>query len=252
MTDPDLDPGLEHRLAEGTRFDRLVHLSSCTSTQELALEERGNVCVWSDEQTAGRGRRGRTWDGAPGKDVELTLRVEGLVLPRPELVAPSLPAAVVVALESLCGARLTIKWPNDILHRGRKICGLLIDVHGGRVPVWLFGIGVNVNRQHFPDELREAATSLALVRGHTIDRGDVALRLAASVDRALEHLAAGEIDVLTAIFRGRLGLLGRRAEVQAVGEPLRTGVVTAVDLASVTLDDGPSIPLARVDALRGA
>lgn len=252
MIDAVADAELEQRLARATRFERLVHLDVCRSTQDRALEERGDVCVWADEQTGGRGRRGRTWIGSAGRDVELTLRIERLVMPRPELVAPALPAAVLVALESLCGERLTLKWPNDVLHRGRKLCGLLIDVHGGREPVWLVGVGVNVNRQRFADELQEVATSLALIAGRQLDRREVTARVAAAVDRGLEAVASGRVDPIAGVFRDRLGLLGRAAVVQALGEPARTGTVTAVDLRAVTLDGAAPIPLARVDSLRPA
>src|SRR5690606_18694029 len=109
------DDELQRRLAAGTRFSRLLHVARCDSTQDVALHEPGPLCVWADEQRLGRGRRGRSWHGAPAQDVEMTLRVEGLALPRPELLAPALPCGVLLALESLCATRLSLKWPNDVL-----------------------------------------------------------------------------------------------------------------------------------------
>jgi BirA family biotin operon repressor/biotin-[acetyl-CoA-carboxylase] ligase len=240
---------LAARLRAGTRFAQLLHLGSCASTQDEALRLRGEACVWADEQTAGRGRRGRAWLGAAGQDVEVTFRVEAFAPPRPELVAPAVPAAILVALESLCGVRLTFKWPNDILHRGRKLCGILIDVHGGRAPVWLFGIGVDVNRLRFPPELAQAATSLALLAGHPLDRAEVVARLAVALDRALEALAEGRTGALAQVFRERLGLVGRRVRIEVAGGPPRIGIVEALDLDGICLAGAAPLPLARVEGL---
>ena len=237
-------------MAESTRFRSFEHLDRCGSTQDEALTRRGDVCIWSDEQVRGRGRKHRSWFGERGKDVEVTFRVEGFLPQRPELVASALPTAILLALEGACATRLTLKWPNDVLHNGRKLCGILTDVHGSTGPVWLIGVGVNVARTEFPPMLADRATSLQALAGRPVSREDVVLGLAVAVDRALRAVVDGSLDGLCDAFRDRTGWLGRRVRVGVAGAGMRIGPVEALDLASVQLGDAPPIPLARIESLQ--
>jgi BirA family transcriptional regulator, biotin operon repressor / biotin---[acetyl-CoA-carboxylase] ligase len=130
------------------------------------------TCVVADEQTAGRGRRARTWHSSPGDGLYLSV----LLLPRTDsssrLPLISLLAAVAVA-ETLieCGvAGVDIKWPNDVLVNERKISGILAEaVSAGAESLRLIlGVGVNLNHQSFPPELGESATSIAIETGERV------------------------------------------------------------------------------------
>jgi BirA family transcriptional regulator, biotin operon repressor / biotin---[acetyl-CoA-carboxylase] ligase len=130
------------------------------------------TCVVADEQTAGRGRRARTWHSSPGDGLYLSI----LLLPRTDssskLPLISLLAAVAVA-ETLieCGvAGVDIKWPNDVLVNERKISGILAEaVSAGAESLRLIlGVGVNLNHQSFPPELGESATSIAIETGERV------------------------------------------------------------------------------------
>lgn len=243
------DEELRRSLAEHTRFRTFEHLTRCGSTQDEALTRRGDVCIWSDEQVRGRGRKERSWFGEKGRDVEVTFRVEAFLPPRPELVASALPTAILLGLENCCAQRLTLKWPNDVLHQGRKLCGILMDVHGSKDPVWLIGIGVNVARDGFPPMLADRATSLQVIAGRSVRREDVVLELARAVDAAITSLARGELAALTDAFRTRTGWLGKRSRVVVAGGPTRIGPIEELDLASVRLGDAPPIPLALIESL---
>jgi BirA family biotin operon repressor/biotin-[acetyl-CoA-carboxylase] ligase len=243
------DDDLRRRLAEETRFRSFEHLSRCGSTQDEALTRRGNVCVWSDEQVRGRGRKERSWFGARGQDVEVTFRVEGFAPSRPELVASALPTAILLGLETACATRLTLKWPNDVLHQGRKLCGILMDIHGSRDPVWLVGVGVNVQRDDFPPVLAERATSLQALAGRRVARESVVFALAAAIDTALTSVATGDLAGLTAAFRDRTGWPGRTVRVVVAGGPARIGPVEELDLATLRLGDAAPIPLALLESL---
>ncbi len=257
------DPSLSARLAAETRFARLIHVSSCASTQDLAAEEPGaDLAVWADMQEAGRGRQGRTWHGAPGKDVEVTFRAAGLPVERPLRLAPVLATATVLALESFAGEMLALDWPNDVVWRGRKLAGILVDAQSSRGDATrgagtrdvglLIGIGVNVNRTSFPPELLERATSLALISGRMHERAEIVLRLAQSIDAALTAFGSGALAEHEACFRARLGLLGRLVRVGLVQGETRSGVLTAIGLEELTLDDAPPISLALVESLARA
>lgn len=246
-TDAELQKLLERR----TRFVRLVHVAVCASTQQLAVEAigRGDLIAWADHQTAGRGRQQRSWNDAPGADLALTLRVRER-LPEPLLLPAALPVAVLQACEPLASRRLAIKWPNDLYLDGKKLSGVLIDRDSRDPDTFLIGIGVNVNRAHFPRDLEGTATSLALATGREADRAALVLAIAERVDAMLRALAVGRTAELAEWFRARLGLVGRRVRVEA--DEVRTGTLTAIDLERLVLDGARALPLAIVRQLQAA
>lgn len=126
-------------------------------------------------QTAGRGRQGRSWSSPAGEGLYLSLIL------RPETKAAdsavlTLAAAVAVAetLRLDFDVAADIKWPNDVLASGRKICGILIEsaIEGDRIQYAVMGIGVNIAERSFPDEIAHSATSLLLESGRLITPED--------------------------------------------------------------------------------
>ena len=150
----------------------IVELHSVGSTNTVALDSgRPGLLVVASEQTAGRGRKGRTWFSPAGTNLYMTLTVDTND-PRLPLVAG---VAVREALSVLMvkSALLEVKWPNDLIVHGRKLCGILCESRGGITAV---GIGVNVNQLAWPPDLADSATSLALILGREVQRQEV-LRL---------------------------------------------------------------------------
>ena len=150
----------------------IVELHSVGSTNTVALDSgRPGLLVVASEQTAGRGRKGRTWFSPAGTNLYMTLTVDTND-PRLPLVAG---VAVREALSVLMvkSAILEVKWPNDLIVHGRKLCGILCESRGGITAV---GIGVNVNQLAWPPDLADSATSLALILGREVQRQEV-LRL---------------------------------------------------------------------------
>jgi len=150
----------------------IVELHSVGSTNTVALDSgRPGLLVVASEQTAGRGRKGRTWFSPAGTNLYMTLTVDTND-PRLPLVAG---VAVREALSVLMvkSALLEVKWPNDLIVHGRKLCGILCESRGGITAV---GIGVNVNQLAWPPDLGDSATSLALILGREVQRQEV-LRL---------------------------------------------------------------------------
>ncbi len=139
---------------------------SLDSTQirlrELALSEPEGTVIVAQTQTQGLGRAGRTWYSEPGG-----LYLSALLKPLQLLndLPLSLLYAVCLTLEGLSGQALTIKWPNDLLANGAKLAGMLIDsqLKGSQPLYYLCGIGINLNQRHFPQEMAQSATSLALL-----------------------------------------------------------------------------------------
>ncbi len=149
------------------RFDSLPSTNT-EAARQAARGAREGLCVVAAEQTAGRGRQGRAWASPAGAGLYLS------VVLRPRLDAAEWPlltlmAALAVsdALAETCALDVDIKWPNDLLGAGRKVCGILAETvegaRGGRACV--VGVGINLSAGAFPPELRERAASVEELTG---------------------------------------------------------------------------------------
>lgn len=156
---------------------RMIFLKEVDSTNRYALQhadtehwEEGTV-VWAEHQHKGRGRRNAPWYGSPGKNLycSLVLRPEFLDLGHQAYLNMALALGVREALEKLSEESVSIKWPNDIIVRDKKIAGLLIQnvCSEGTIRLSVCGIGVNVNEERFPNHLPHAV-SLYQLCGKTI------------------------------------------------------------------------------------
>ena len=159
-------------------------MPSCASTNdEVTVRARAGaeegLLIVADEQTSGRGRRGRVWHSPAGEDLTFSL-----------LLRPALPARLAAPLTLLAGAALAtslstlgfspkLKWPNDVLldtaDGPRKLAGILSEMasEADRVRYVVLGVGINVNAGSFPADLAGRATSLYLVRSQRAHRGEV-------------------------------------------------------------------------------
>jgi BirA family biotin operon repressor/biotin-[acetyl-CoA-carboxylase] ligase len=169
-----------------------------TNARARELAARGaphGTLVTAAEQTAGRGRQGRTWAAPPG----LALLMSMLLRDWPRL----LPLSAAVAVADVAGGAAAIKWPNDVQLGGRKVAGILVE--GRPQEGWMvLGIGLNValRPEDFPPELRDTATGLGL------EPGDVEPVLATLLTALERWLAAPPAAVLAA-FRARDALGGK-------------------------------------------
>lgn len=211
-----------------------LHLRATDSTnvraRELAVRgaPHGTV-VTAGEQSAGRGRQGRTWSAPAGR----ALLCSVIVRDPPRL----LPLLTGVAVAELAGDAARVKWPNDVLLNGRKLAGILVE--GRPQERWaVVGIGVNValRREDFPPELRDTAATLGL------EPEAIEPTLARLLEALERWLAAGEAAVLEAV-RGRDALRDRPVR-WAGGEGVGAGIdgdgrlLVATGRETVALDAG--------------
>ena len=203
--------------AIGREFHYLrVTDSTMVDARRLAEEgcAHGAVAV-ADEQTAGRGTKGRSWVSQAGRNLLLTLivRPSAEQMKRLSMVTP---AAVAEAVERTTGLLPRIKWPNDLELEGRKFAGILIEGEWrADGPAWaLVGIGVNVNFDPAPHavQIERPATSLMLELGREVSREAVLAALCNAFEAAYEDAASERVFEA---WRGRLDTLGR--EVAIVG-----------------------------------
>ncbi|MBN1202792.1 MAG: biotin--[acetyl-CoA-carboxylase] ligase [Anaerolineae bacterium] len=226
------------RAALGERPFRFV--VSTTSTQDIArgwLQDdpalRSGAVVITEHQTTGRGRQGREWQSPPGAGILCSLIL------RPHIAPDQLPRmtmigglAVTEALDPLLPGAAVLKWPNDVLVRGRKICGILSEIAwiGDQPGPVILGIGLNVRMNFDGTDLADYATSLEPELGRSIDRHT----LLPDLLRRMDHWTGrAQEPALLEAWRDRLGTLGKRVTVYV--NPQRydgesfTGVAETVD-----------------------
>ena len=179
-------PGYAHR-----------HYDVTDSTNNVARRlaaggEQGPVWITASEQTAGRGRRGRAWASPAGNLLAtLLIRPDRSLTECPQLSFVSALATADTVADLAPQADVRVKWPNDVLARGRKISGILLESASSGAEPHFFAIGIGINLLHFPGDTEFPATSLAWL-GEPVP----------AVDEALTQLAA-DFAKWYEIWRGR-------------------------------------------------
>ncbi len=183
------------------RVIRVYDRVDSTNNLALAHPEHGTVFV-ADQQEAGRGRQGSRWHSAPG--LGLWFSVSLRMPPRGLTFA----AALAVRDAVLPRAALRVKWPNDLLCGGRKVCGNLVEHRGG----WsALGIGVNVAHEagDFPPELRDKAGSLVSATGLPWHRGALLRDILTVLDRYVLRIQEGRYGAVRAAWVRACDMIGR-------------------------------------------
>ena len=179
---PDM---LKQRLKGGLFGKRIHHFFKTDSTNRVALElghagQPEGAVVLAEEQTAGRGRAGRAWASERAAGIYVTL------LLRPKLAPVQAPLLTMMAglstraaIEAVTGLNVDLKWPNDLLIRGKKAGGILTEMHAepSQIRLVIVGVGLNVNQEKFTGELAERATSLRIETGKFHSRMELLVRL---------------------------------------------------------------------------
>jgi BirA family biotin operon repressor/biotin-[acetyl-CoA-carboxylase] ligase len=217
-----------------TRFvgQNIIYFPSLSSTMEATrMEARRNApegtVIIAGEQTAGRGRLKRTWF-SPGGNIALSIILYPDAAGLPYLIMiVSLSAAS--AIESATGLKTQIKWPNDILIKGKKVAGILIEneVKGGRVAYAIIGIGINVGLR--PDKfsaISAIATGLEDEIGETVSREDIIRSLFTEFERLYLNLPDGTL--IFKAWRDWLITLGQKVTATWGKETIQ-GIAESVD-----------------------
>jgi BirA family biotin operon repressor/biotin-[acetyl-CoA-carboxylase] ligase len=196
---PDLLlPEILDPLIRGTIFDTQIHhfyKIGSTNTAAMAAAAAGapeGSVFLAEEQTAGRGRGANIWQSARSAGIYCSVVLRP-ALPPSEALVLSLAAGLAVraAIEQVnARARADLKWPNDVLIAGKKVCGILTEMNAEatRVRYVVVGIGINVNHASFPKEIESEATSLRLETGSEWSRVELTAALLKSLDREYRRL----------------------------------------------------------------
>lgn len=230
----------ERRLRAGGIIYRAAVGSTNTAVREMAERGAPEAFLVAEEQRRGRGRRGRSWNSLPGRGLWFSL------LLRPAALSPAACAPVTLAAAAALAGRLRretalpvgVKWPNDLLLRGRKLGGILTEVKGNpeRVEYLIMGVGLNVNHApaDFPPELRGRATSLHQESGLFYDRTALLLILKEELEQSLERFSLTGFAAFRRAWLEVNATLGRRVSVARPGGLLE-GEALDVDAAGALL-----------------
>ena len=210
----DLAPDRVAPLLRGRLGQPHVHAAECETTQLLLPGDAPEGAVaTADHQRAGRGRHGRRWEDRPGSAllVSLVLRPPaGAPVPQLSLVCA---LSVAETVEHAAGVQdVRVKWPNDVLARGRKLAGILLEGRDGTV---VCGIGINVNQaeDELPFGLRAPVASLRTLTGREHDRALVLVELLERLEARYDTWLASGLSPLLPELGRRDALLGRQVSV---------------------------------------
>jgi len=230
----------------------LSYLPETTSTNDLALDAadagvpHGATFV-ADAQTKGRGRHGHTWTSPPGENLTFS------VLLRPTMdVERASGLALVVGLATRAatarrvpGARVQIKWPNDVVVGARKLAGILVEsrLRGSRLDAIVVGVGVNVRMRAIPEEIHRVATSLALLSDPSPSREELLVDILAELEPRFSTFSAEGLDPLLVELREYDALFGTRVTAGSVH-----GTAAGIDRDGALLIRDPTGRTTRVTA----
>lgn len=215
------------------QLDIFPLIDSTNSAAAIAIREgRGEgYCCFAEQQSAGRGRRGRQWQSPFGRNIYMSQvwefqsgasALEGLSL--------SVGLAVLRALDGFGVAGLGLKWPNDVLHENKKLAGILLEMQGDPAGVCqvIVGVGLNVNMSGSDtDGITQPWTDLAQIVG-AVDRNKLAAELISALSLVFDEFSAGGFAAHKDEWSRHDAFAGRSVKVQ-LGEAYVEGVVAGLD-----------------------
>jgi BirA family transcriptional regulator, biotin operon repressor / biotin---[acetyl-CoA-carboxylase] ligase len=222
---------------QGTLFEgKLYHFPVIDSTNAAAIAvaqegaPAGSV-YFANEQTAGRGRGGHIWHSVAGDGMYASVLLRPALAPAEALkISLATGLAAQAAIAETTGLRADIRWPNDLMLDGKKCGGILVDTaatgDAGRLRHVVIGVGINVNHDAFPDDLRYLATSLRIESGLTQSVQTLLAALLRALEREMAALEAGG-DVLARFTAASSWVRGKRVHIEDAGG--YTGITNGLD-----------------------
>lgn len=154
------------------RYEKRMDSTNILAKRLGEMEAKHGTVVITEGQTAGRGRRGKTWDSPKGNGyVSILLRPE-ILADRASMITLISAIALAKGIKKTANLETMIKWPNDVIANGKKICGILTESSTDLeyINYVVVGIGININQTEFSDEIKNTASSIRLETGEKINR----------------------------------------------------------------------------------
>jgi BirA family transcriptional regulator, biotin operon repressor / biotin---[acetyl-CoA-carboxylase] ligase len=257
---PDiLTPDLLREQLKGSLFGkRVYHFFKTDSTNRVALElgyagEPEGAVILAEEQSAGRGRVGRTWHSERAAGIYATLLLRPKISPvQAPLLTMMAGLSAHTAIQSQTGLQLDLKWPNDLVLNGKKLGGILTEMYADTslVRFVIVGIGINVNQEKFPAQLSGIATSLRVETGKNLSRLELLARLLREFETDYNRfLREGAKSVTDRFTEASSYAVGKKVRVTN-GSDTFTGVTAGLapeGLLQVEREDGQTVTVIAGD-----
>ncbi len=210
--------------------------STNTEAKRLAnLGEPHGLLVIAEQQTMGKGRQGRSWSSEKGSGIFMSLLLKPNFLPEKASMLTLITAlAVVDTIREETNLEAWIKWPNDIVVNGKKVCGILTEMsaEANQIHYVIIGIGINVNNEKFPEEIKEIATSLRIETREKLKRSPFVAKILEKLEQYYEmFLQIGDLEFCLQQYNKKL--INQNKEVKIVdtndsNEPF-TGIAKGIN-----------------------
>jgi BirA family biotin operon repressor/biotin-[acetyl-CoA-carboxylase] ligase len=189
--------------------------------------------VFAESQSKGRGRLGRNWISPKGKGLWFSILLRPPISPQSATqITVAAATAVARGIRKKTGLASEIKWPNDILVRRKKVCGILTEMSAelDKIKYLVLGIGLDVNlsERDFPEELRSIATSLRVELGREVHRAELAAELLRELDFDYGRLREGKFSAVAEEWEQNCTTIGQNVEI-AVGPRKIEGRAESLD-----------------------
>ncbi len=218
-------------MADIRRYAELASTNDALAALALSDAVEG-IWIVADQQTSGRGRRGRIWHSPPGNLFCSTLVRQNPVDPPLQQMSFVAALALHETLVAYTG-NIHLKWPNDLLVEGKKLSGILLEAGGAKENAHVI-IGIGVNLAHYPEDVERPATSIAALTGAAPQPMDVVTRLAENFARWRANWGAHGFAAVRAAWLARATGVGQRIEVR-LGQETLFGMFTGLDEAGALL-----------------
>lgn len=215
--------------------------------KEIAMSEEEGTIIIAEEQTSGRGRLGREWTSPRGRGIWMSIIIKPKIDPMDASKITQITAASVNSAMNEIGIETKIKWPNDIVLNGKKVCGILTEMTSEMIQInyMVIGIGINVNldKDDIPKEILEKATSLKIETGKDVNRKELIGRVLNRFEYFYNQLILNEdIEEAMEICKKESILIGKKIRVISRGTEVER---EAIDLTSsgelIVKDDNGNI-----------
>ena len=216
---------IERRLKESEAGCSLFYRETVDSTNDWAKKEgqagakEGSIYL-AERQAAGKGRRGRVWESPAGTSLSMSLLLRpGVRREHVSMLTLVMGLAAARGIRQVSGLEAEIKWPNDVVYGGKKLCGILTEL-APRGDFVVIGTGINVNTEQFPEALRDRATSLYLELGRKVSREETAAAVFTEFFRYYRRFLETEnLELFREDYNSLLANRGRHVRVMDLRTP---------------------------------
>jgi BirA family biotin operon repressor/biotin-[acetyl-CoA-carboxylase] ligase len=224
----------------------LIKLSAVDSTNNFLKSLMSNseplpegTVIMADDQYAGRGQQDSIWKVTPGKNLTFSVLLKPgfLSLTKQFFLNMAVSIAINDVLTSFLGNDTSIKWPNDIYFKNQKLGGILIEniIVGSGIKSSIIGIGINVNQQHFEEELAAKATSIYQILQKDVNLMSLLAEICSALESLYLQLRTGKLSQLTERYIKKLYQLNIAASYQQKNGEVFEGIIRGVSSTGLLL-----------------